>query len=211
MRAPTVIACGSLIGVVAGCFLNSSSKPVSVPSQTAKSFPNKESLTPEAMPYSTARLILAGTPVSVQMERATKGADVVFKLIARKEVIEEEHYILAPTVFAFSGLSDETFEPAIPLVRYPFNVGDTWEWTGEARLGTNKKTATAVMSSSAETLNLAGGVYDCVAVVADLVVESGEGAKSKRALRFWIQPKKGIVKREFGFSSTREPRAAGSP
>lgn len=211
MKAPSIIACGSLIGVVAGCFLNSSSRPAPEPVQTEQAYATMDSMSPDALPYTTARLTLAGTPVSVQLERESKGEDVVFKLIAKKTLIEEEHYVVRTNSFLFAGLSDETFDPAIPVVRFPFRVGDTWDWEGKAALGTNRKDAKAVITSSPERINLSGGVYDCVVIVADLVVDAGDGAQSKRALKFWIQPKKGIVKREFFYSSTREPRPAGSP
>lgn len=211
MRGLSIAAVGAIIGLLAGCLLKPGDQVVTEVPAVAKTFANAESLRPDVAPYTSARLLLAGTPLTVSMARSQKNDIVSFDLIARKEVLEVERYQLDENGFRFASLSDEKFVPPIPLVRYPFTVGESWHWSGTAGLGPNEKKATAELTSASETVNLAGGVHGCVVIVANLVVASPGGTDSKRTLRFWIEPKKGIIKREFGFSSTREPRPPGSP
>ena len=207
MKSATLIVGSAVVGLVAGCYLNQAkttsraAKP-----ELGKMFESEESLDPSALPYTQARIILAGTEVPAEMSREVKGADVYFKIVSKNAVLEEEHYENDKNGFRFASLTGETFNPPIPLIRYPFKVGESWEWTGTAGLGPNIKKATAVLKSAGDTLNLATGVYDCVRVTADLVVSTGGPGKSTRPLKFWFEPGKGIVKREFAYSSTREPR-----
>jgi len=206
------VVIGTVVGVLIGCYRPPVSKPlVQEKPKAAKVYATSDLIVPDGLPYSTARLILAGKSLPVEMSRVKKGDSVDFNLVCKKEVLEVEHFQSDDKSFRFAGLSDEAFVPPIPLVRYPFTVGETWDWAGTAGLGPNTKQATAGLLSSEETINLSGGVNECVLVTANLVVETPGGTNSKRTLKFWIQPMKGVVKREFGFSSTREPRPAGSP
>ena len=140
------------------------------------------------------------------MSRRQTGESVTFSLTAHAETLEEEMYESNATGFRFAGATGETFKPAIPLVSYPFEVGESWDWTGTASLGPNTKSASAKLVSASETLNLATGVAECVRVTASLTIDTGQGGVSKRELRFWFEPKKGMVRREFVMSSAREPR-----
>lgn len=207
MRLLPLASIAALAGALTGCFLKQADQQQAGP-PSGKTYAKIEDLGADKLPYTKAKLILAGTPLNVTMERVAKGEAIMFNLSAGEEVLETEHYTGDDHIFRFAGLSDETFTPAIPIARFPLTVGETWDWEGEASLGKNRKAAKASLATTSETVNLAGGVYECVVVTANLVVSS-DGTDSKRTLKFWIQPQKGIVKREFGFSSTREPRAAG--
>lgn len=208
MRAWTLAIIAAFAGALTGCLLKPTGAQQPLP-QDGKSFAKADELGADQLPYEKARLILAGTPLNVTMSKRAKPDGVEFDIKAGEETLEVERYQLDDHGFRFSALSDETFVPPIPLARFPgFKTGETWDWSGQAGLGPNKKPATATLTSTWETVNLAGGVAECVVVSANLVVKS-DGTDSKRVLKFWIQPKKGIVKREFGYSSTREPRPAG--
>jgi hypothetical protein len=190
---------------IGGCNLPSSVTGSGQVHAPGKTFASQDSITPDALPYTNARLLLAGTEVKVTMTRRASPGQVIFDLSARDVVLESEKYLSDDKAFSFVGLSDETFQPAIPLVVYPFSIGDDWTWSGTANLGPNSKPAEAKLTCLPEKLNLPGGVYDCVLVTADVIVQASRGVPSKRTLKFWFQPKSGLVKREFGFSSTREP------
>jgi len=205
------IAFGSaVVGLLAGCFLNSS--PASILSQeVSKSYTTASLLQPDVLPYTSARLVAFGTSVPVGMSRVQKLDKVSFNLNAGVETLEVERYENTPTEFRFAGLSDETFVPPIPIVRYPFTVGKAWSWAGTAGLGSNEKEATAELKSEVTTVKLAGEDHACILVQANIVVKTDGGTNNKRTLKFWIEPMKGIVKRELGFSTTREPGPVGSP
>lgn len=206
------LAIGSAItGLLAGCYLQqANSKAPESNHAEGRKFVDEKSLDPSALPYTEARIIMGGLEVPAQMARVVEGKAVTFQISAKNVVLEEEHYENEPTGFRFASLTGESFSPPIPLIRYPLTVGEEWQWTGTAGLGPNLKQATATLTSSNDTLNLATGMADCVRISVDLVVATGGPGQSKRPLKFWFEPGKGIVKREFAYSSTREPRPKGS-
>lgn len=196
------------MGVTAGCILankTTQSAPLKNEPSGSPAYSAAE-LSADKLPYKSARLILSGTEVPVTMNRKVSGKRVDFLLTARQELLEIESYESDDKGFRFAGLSGETFEPAIPIARFPFRVGEAWEWTGTAGLGPILKPATAKLSSSKDKLNLATGVAECILISADLDVKVSEKSQSKRILKFWIEPGIGVVKRDFAMSSTREPR-----
>lgn len=196
------------LGLVAGClWVGKSSERHLNFDPKERTFINAQSISADKLPYTNARLILAGTEVPVTLKRIQSGSRVLFEIVAKSEVLEEEIYLSDDKAFRFASLTGETFEPAIPLIRYPMTVGESWDWSGSAGLGPTVKPATARITSSMEKLNLVTGVAECVRVTAELEVKTGQSGISKRPLKFWIEPGKGIVKREFAYSSTREPRS----
>ncbi len=164
----------------------------------------------DKLPYTKARLILAGTEVPVEVQEVRSGESFVLRLVSHGEILEEERYESGPGGFRFLGGSGETFDPPIPLVRLPMTVGESWDWTGVAALGPTEKRATAKVTSGRERLNLASGVHDAIKVAVSLSVETSPQQTAKRELTFWIEPNRGVVRREFGAGSTREPRPRDS-
>lgn len=167
-------------------------------------FSDAASLDPGALPYGKASLILAGTSYPVEVRRSANGDKITFDLINHGESIDRENYILNSSGFQIAQGAGLTYEPAIPLVLFPMNVGDKWEWKGEVVAGTERQAAHASMTSEAESLNLESGFYDGFKVAVSLTLGSAEPPIEKR-MSFWFVPKQGIVKREFGTTSTRGP------
>ncbi|MBS1713161.1 MAG: hypothetical protein JST30_02365 [Armatimonadetes bacterium] len=207
MKLFPAVALAAAVVAMVGCLKGAAKLPDEAGVQAkGPKYENAEALKPDVLPYEATRLLLGGTEVPVTMSRKQSGETVTFVLAAHSETLEEEHYEANATGFRFLGATGETFKPAIPLVSYPFQVGESWEWTGTASLGPNTKSASAKLVSSTETLNLATGVAECVKVNASLTIDTGQGGVSKRELKFWFEPKKGMVRREFVMSSAREPR-----
>ena len=72
--------------------------------------------------------------------------------------------------------------------------------------GNEPHRASATVSTSTETLRLTTtGSTPSVLVVVDLEIESGGQEPAKRKLRFWFVKDRGVVQRQFGIGSTREP------
>lgn len=180
------------------------------PSIDVARFASAADLGPETLPYEQGSLILAGTSVKVKLVEKREPNRVAFQIIAQDEMVEEEVYEYDQTGFRFAASnfpgSGEMFEPAIPLVRYPLDTGDSWEWKGNMSYAKRPYPASATITSASERLNLAGGQFNTVRIDVMLKVETGGGQVSDKKLIFWIQPKQGVVKRQFGGTSTREPR-----
>lgn len=161
---------------------------------------------PDALPYQDASIILAGSPMEATLEEKREGDDVHFFIRMHGEVMEHERYRLTHNQFSFVGLGEESYEPPITLLTFPLTTGQTWEWKGEMRLGPLTKPAQATVTTASDTLNLAAGRFDAILVVVALSIDAGTNEQAKRELKFWFDPGKGIVRREFAASSTREPR-----
>jgi hypothetical protein len=169
-------------------------------------FTSRQDLDPTRIKHLEARLVLAGTEVPVTLEPQVQGSEFDVLIRAKGAVMETERYLLTDQTFAFVGGTGEEFLPPIPILRYPLQVGDTWKWTGVAALGPVKKKANADVTTGLETLNIVSGVSDSVVVTVDLSIEAQPGLPAARRLRFWIDPKDGLIKRDFAHNSLREPR-----
>ena len=161
----------------------------------------------EGVPYLQGNLILAGTVVPVAIEVKASGDQTRFDLVAHGETIEKEIYGNGPSGYSIIEAGGESYVPPVPILRFPLDVGDRWKWSGTASSGPIRHQATAEISTSREELNVPGGPYSTVRVKVELKF-SGTGAAQPtvRNLDFWFAPGKGVVKRQFGASSTREPR-----
>jgi hypothetical protein len=77
------------------------------------------------------------------------------------------------------------------------------------KYGEAEADATSDITAKRETVNLAGGQFETILIDVKLSYTAGGTKPTQRALKFWFSPGKGLVKRELGMSSTREPLPAG--
>lgn len=162
-------------------------------------------LLPDALYQPKATLNYGGTPVVVEMTRSTSGQEVRFELSAHGEVLETEVYQSTTSEFALVSI-DEKFVPPLPLLKFPMTLGEPWDWKGELVAGGVRHRAEASISSSSEQLFLTktGGV-STVKIHVELKIDSKTSTPAKRHLTFWFARGKGIVKREVGTATSREP------
>jgi len=165
-------------------------------------------LKPDALYDVKATVNYGGTVVNVKMERTVDGDLVRFILSSYGQALETEVYQSTPSAFSLVSI-DEVFNPPIDLLRFPMNIGDTWEWKGTLTTGTVTHNATAKITTEEEQLFLKGstGIFTDLSEVT-LQIDSGAANPAVRTLRFWFNRGRGIVKRELP-GITREP-VAGS-
>lgn len=175
---------------------------VSIPQE----YSNAEALKPEATPYKLANLILGGTKIPVELKEELKDNKISWIWLTQNTEIEKEVYISTPQNFSLSAGPAESFNPAIPLLKFPFKVGDSYTYKGAQTYGKVKRDATAKITSTNDILNTEMGVFETVLVTIDLNVASGSPGGTNSSFKFWFSPGKGIIKREFGFNSSRLPR-----
>lgn len=175
----------------------------SLDSSAEAAFPDKRQI--DRLPYERANLILSGTAFPVDVVRFRTPDGVRFELRVNDRLIESEAYSFDRAGFRLSEAAGATYVPPIPLLRFPLRLNESWTWGGEVREGESNVRAAANVRTTPETLNVPGGPYESTAVTVDVRIRPGEPYENRRKLRFWIVPKAGVVKREFGSSSTREP------
>jgi hypothetical protein len=193
----SVVFAGSL--AVLGC-LSGSGQGTSASQHFAKI----GDMQPFVEPYAHA-YILTGSPVETEVKAAKSAGQIRFDFLLYGSAIDEEIYSYDDTSFRYVGSRLEEFDPGIPLFKFPFTVGDKWEWSGVYRTGGIERKSTATIATVAERLATVGGEFSTVRVNVELSLESGAQEKAERKLTFWCAPKRGIVRREFQFGTTREP------
>jgi hypothetical protein len=143
-------------------------------------------------------------PVTVNQ---TIAQDLIeFSLLAHREPIDVEGYQSLPQEFSVLYAEGEHYNPPIPLLRFPMTVGESWSWTGNMTATAVKRPATAEIDSSIGKVNMPDGPQTAVRVDVRLRMPAwGDSAAGRRALVFWFVKGRGLVRREFGSESIREP------
>ncbi|MFZ4508440.1 MAG: hypothetical protein ACOYON_12170 [Fimbriimonas sp.] len=171
-------------------------------------FFDASALKPDALPGERAQLILAGTEVNVALKQEQKGTKTHLLLLAHDEVFEHELYDSSPTAFRLENASDNVYTPGIDLLRFPLAFGDQWDWKGKETVGGISRNASAGITTVADKLYIDGVPVETVQVSVDLKLEAeGSGPVAHRKLAFWFAPGKGVIRREFGSASVRQPVA----
>jgi len=155
-------------------------------------------------------LILAGSAVEVTIKPVRRGDELEITLLAHDRALERERYRTNAHGFALMEAAGERYDPALPLLRFPMQVPERWDWSGTVVTGGRRQSAKARVATELETLNIPGGPYRTVRIDVTLTVTSGT-TPVERALRWWIAPGQGIVRREFGTGSARGPRPPTNP
>lgn len=162
---------------------------------------------PATLPYTKGALLLEGTEIPVDLRSVSKADKFTIELVAHGEVIELERYADGGASFGLVEIGGQVFAPELPLLRYPFNPGNSWDWKGKLGMANWATNCSGKVSTSSERLNLPGGPYDTVKVSVKLAIDNGPGRPAERTLEFWFKPAGGIIKRQIHMSSTREPLA----
>ena len=131
---------------------------------------------------------------------------IELRLVAHHEPIDLEGYRSTPHEFGAVFAEGEHYDPPIPLLRFPMTVGESWNWSGYMTATAVARPATAEIDSSIGKVTMADGPQTAVRVDVRLHMpafrDSGAG---RRALVFWFVKGRGLVRREFGSESVREP------
>ncbi|MCU0316216.1 MAG: hypothetical protein MUC92_06460 [Fimbriimonadaceae bacterium] len=172
-----------------------------------RTYQTMEELGPEVLPGTEANLIMQGTVIPVTLSHETNGESLTLKLQSSGVLVAEERYRVIPGLFQFVGASGESYVPPITLAKFPQANRANWDWDGKVMLASQSYPAKATIASSPDHLNSAGGHFETMLVTVELEVSVGAKDPSRRTLKFWMAPGKGVVKRELGSNATREPRA----
>ena len=198
--------------LVAGlCLSSCSCRPQSAPPApgvtkgTGAYIGEKADLKPDADPGPKAKLVLAGTVIPVEVKVKPAGEDFAIDLWYNGELFEEEQYKDGATGFSLVNAAGETYSPPITLLMFPMNIGDSWKWSGQMLTGPAGRDATAVVRTLSDKVDT-GTQEEALLVEVDLSMYSGNTSQpAQRRLSFWFVRNKGLLKREFGSSTSRVP------
>ena len=167
---------------------------------------SSQNLMPDAPPPKLGNLVLAGTLVPVDVKATKEGKFLLIECLSRDTVVERERYSFSDKVFAIVSGPSDVFEPPIALIQYPMEIGGEMSWAGKVRTGTNSNPAKAVVKSSQVPVNENFGSFQALRITVDLKIDTGSPTQSEARLQFWFKPGEGLLMREFGAVSKREPR-----
>ncbi len=162
-------------------------------------------LRPEASIPESAHLVLAGTRLPVTAKTTRAGSELRIELLAHSVVLETEQYSVSEQEFGLVNAAAERYAPALPLLRFPMRIGDSWSWEGRLEMADISRNASAKITSAKDRLNVEGFDDEAVRVLVELSIDSGGPTPAKRELAFWFVPQRGLLKREFGQASSRVP------
>lgn len=162
-----------------------------------------QELLPATKPGESAVISLGGTKIPVTVRSEVKGSSVEFEFLAHNQTLEVERYESTRESFSLVEAAKAVYDPTLPLLKFPMNLGDKWDWKGKLISGTVSWNGEAEVTTRKDSLVVNSVALEAVRVDVQLRLESGGPTPAARALTFWFVPQRGILKREFGHASTR--------
>ena len=150
MKSAVVLGAAAIMAL-SGCVGDKNPKPQGNESanstRIATTYQTAADLKPGIAPPKLANLILSGTSIPVELQETRSGNSLTLNWMADPEgktggdpvIVESEKYRFSDSYFAFAGTDHEQYDPPIPLVKYPLEVGSTGEWSGLVTLGIKKR------------------------------------------------------------------------
>jgi hypothetical protein len=163
-------------------------------------------LKPDANP-GPQRIVYAGTVIPAETKVNLMNDEFSIELWYNEVSLEKEVYKSSAKEFSLVNAAGEDYAPPIPLLRFPMNAGASFKWSGKMITGPTSRNATALISTREDKVDM-GGVTDALVVEVDISMESGANAPATRQLLFWFVKGKGVVKRDFGASTSRVPASS---
>lgn len=157
---------------------------------------------------SNATLNLAGIKMDCTVSITAEGVSRVLKLISDKVVVEEELYSLTTDGLILTRIGPtpgESFEPGIPILKFPSSVGDSWTWSGKIKIVGRSIEAEAEIKTRSESVRFVSGQANPIVSEINLKLNDGSPTPAQRRLTIWVVKGEGPVKRDFG-NQIREPR-----
>jgi hypothetical protein len=199
-----------ILGTAAAAYLTSctAQKPSALVTKGSGAYIGSQSdLKPDGDPGPKAKMVMSGMIIPVDVKTKASPQEFDIDLWYQGELFEEEQYHVTPDEFQLVNSASETYSPPIPLLRFPMNVGDVWKWSGQMITGPVGRGAKATIRTQDDKVDM-GAATDALMVEVDLSIESGASEPAMRRLTFWFVKGKGLVKRQFGDSTSRLPDSA---
>ena len=152
-------------------------------------------------------MVMSGMMIPVDLQTKATNDDFAIDLWYKGTLFEEEQYKATADSFSLVNAAGETYSPPIPLVRLPMNVGDSWKWDGQMITGPVGRHATATVRTQDDKVQIGDTQSPALMVEVDLAMDSGGPQPAMRRLTFWFVKDRGLVKRQFGDSTSRLPVA----
>ncbi len=197
------------LGTFAASNLSGKGIPMAIHSVSEKPGPQLEAVNcirPADVPGTVAVLKMGGLTIPVDVHAKDHAGEMTLRLVSKGETIDQEAYQCSEKAFLLSYAAGERFSPPVPLMTFPMNVGDDWKWDGEMHAQNETRKARGNITSEVSKADVGGRNMPAVKVQVKLeILPENAGDPIKRSLTFWMVEGRGVVRREFGDESVREP------
>jgi hypothetical protein len=201
----------SLVGPMAAALLLSAvwtgcarQSPESAGPPIGPKITEKGELNPALPPAELALLVTAGTEREVRVATRRDGESVSIEMFLHDELYDDEQYISRQGSFSLKSAAGEIYDPPMPLLKFPMNVGEKWEWSGVAIVGPERTEANAEIETSETRTYVCGVPVDAIRSLVRLTLPTANGP-IQRQMTFFFSPDRGVFRREYGQHSVREP------
>ncbi len=174
------------------------------PADAAQAQPTKpfepEAYTLASLDHMAERVQMKFGPTKLEGKLAQEGAagKLIVTVTRGASVLAKEIYVKGKQSIAFEESDGQKFEPPIPIYDFPPKANTTDSWHGNVTVQGHVFQAEATITRRMET--------GFVAMI-ELRTNTGAPTPVKRTLKFWLDPKLGIYRRDFQLDSAREPLA----
>lgn len=167
---------------------------------------SRESLKPDSDPPPHAQLMYGAPPlIPIDVKTERKGHDFTIDLFAHGELFDFEKYVSTMDYFAVAQAAGEEYVPPIKILEFPLNVGGTarfWEGTLSSEL--TPQPAHATIRAYSDKVAVGDVSVSTIRSDVEIVLGHDHRPATERRLSFWFEEGKGLIKRQFGTTSTRE-------
>jgi len=151
-------------------------------------------------------LRLANVAIEADAKMTVDGTTRTIKIFKDGVPIEEEVYVVTTELVAVKSMgTGETFEPPLPLIKFPMSVGDSFDWEGKIVFAGHELEGKAKSVTSRDTPDLATGPRETLKVAVELEISDGSPKPATRKLEYWFAEGVGPVRRDYG-NQVRTPR-----
>jgi len=180
-----------------------SGPPVSGPPRLFTEFDVK----PTGAPPQKAVLSLDGVKVPVRVKVEKDSKNFTINLYTHDELFDFEKYVVQDGSFSLSEGALETYQPAIPLLVFPFAfAGPSREWQGTLSGDSGPHPAHASVDVAKDDIVWNGSSSQAIRVTVVIFLDDvHNSAVARRTMEFWFAPGHGLLKRDFDNASIREP------
>jgi hypothetical protein len=182
------------------------SSTVATPEKKGPHIRTREEIDPTFALDKHAKVTSAGLARPMDVDTDLDDNEYIVRLELHGEEYDEEVYKDLPGSFSLSQAAGEMYDLPIPLLKFPMQVGDTWNWEGAATAAGESSPATAVVKTDEEEIFVCGVAVQAVRTSVTISIVPRPGAQPiDREMTFYFAPKRGLFKRSWGNTSIREP------
>lgn len=163
----------------------------------------------DADPPEHAQMMYSAPPlIPVELKTERHGSNFTINLMAHGEIFDFEKYVSTDDSYSVSQAAGEDYVPPIPVLQFPLSVGGTpWTWKGNLFSELEAQPSHATITVSTDKVTIGQSAVSTIRSDVLVVIEPhGTMPGATRRMTFWFQEGHGLIKRQFGPTSMREPR-----